>query len=83
MTSLAKRIPVGVGLLLFGVASCVAMLKGAELPTAMFRGIIAGFIGALFAWFPAYLIFAEPLPQPKAPQGLERLEEQFKTKTGQ
>ncbi len=83
MTSLAKKIPVGVGLLLFGVAACVAMLKGAGLPTAMIRGIIAGVIGALFALFPAYLIFSEPLPQPKAPPGLENLEEQFKPKTGQ
>lgn len=83
MTSIAKKIPVAVALLLFGVAACAAMLKGAELSTALVRGIIAGAIGALFAWFPAYLIFAEPLPQPKAPPGLERFEETFKTKVGQ
>lgn len=82
MTSLSKKIPVAVGLLLFGVAACVAMLKGAELPTAIIRGLIAGAIGALFAWFPAYLIFAEPLAQPKAPAGMESMEEQFKPKTG-
>ncbi len=70
-------------LLLFGVAACAAMLKGAELPTAVIRGIIAGAIGGLLAWFPAYLIFAEPLPQSKAPQGMEHLEEQFKTKSVQ
>lgn len=83
MTSLAKKIPVAAGLLLFGVAACVAMLKGAELPTALFRGIIAGAVGTLFAWFPAYLIFAEPLPEPKAPPGMEHIDEKFKTKAGQ
>lgn len=83
MTSLSKKIPVAVGLLLFGVAACVAMLKGAEIPTAMIRGIIAGAIGTVFAWFPAYLIFAEPLAQPKAPVGMEEMAEQFKAKTGQ
>ncbi len=83
MTSLAKKIPVAIGLLLFGVAACVALLKGAELPTAVIRGIIAGALGMLFAWFPAYLIFAEPLAQPKAPQGMESMQEQFKAKSGQ
>lgn len=82
MTTLAKKIPVAVGLLLFGVAACVAMLKGAELSTAIIRGIIAGAVGTLFAWLPAYLIFAGPLPQPKAPPGLEYMEEKFKPKTG-
>ncbi len=78
MTSLAKKIPVAVGVLLFGIAALVATVRGAELPTALLRGFIAGGIGILFAWFPAYLIFSDPLPQAKAPQGLERLDEKFK-----
>lgn len=82
MTSLAKKIPVAVGLLLFGVAACVAMLRGAEPPTALARGIVAGAIGTLFAWLPAYLIFADPLAQPKTPPGMESMEEKFNPKTG-
>ncbi len=80
MTSLAKKIPVATGLLLFGVAACVAMVKGAELPTALVRGILAGAAGTLFAWFPAYLIFDEPVAQPKAPPGMESMEDQFNPK---
>lgn len=77
MTSLARRIPLAAAVLFFGVAALAAVLMGAGFWTAFYRGLIAGVVAALFSFFPAYLIFAEPLPMAKAPSGAEHLEEKF------
>lgn len=73
--------PAAVGIIFFSVAACTSLFVGADILTAVQRGIIAGVASALFAWPLAYVLFEEEIPEPVAPEGLEHVAEKFKRKT--
>jgi hypothetical protein len=72
--------PATVGIIFFSVAACTSLYVGAEISTALWRGILAGIVSALFAGPLAYIIFEEEIPDPVAPEGLEHVAEKFKRK---
>lgn len=75
MTTFAKKFPVAVGILFFSVASASAMLSGAEILTALFRGMIAAAVSVVFAALFGYLLFSEKIPEAAVPEELAKLKE--------
>ncbi|MBI3795141.1 MAG: hypothetical protein HY280_10525 [Nitrospinae bacterium] len=82
MTSVAKKIPYLTAVLFFSVAGFLTLFRGGEITTAVTRGMLAGFIAYVFAALLAYITFSEKIPEAKAPEGLEELEYQFRSKVG-
>ncbi len=75
MTTFAKKFPVAVGILFFSVASSSAMLSGADLSTALFRGMIAAAVSVVFAALFGYLLFHEKIPEATVPEEIAKLRE--------
>lgn len=75
MTTFAKKFPVAVAILFFSVASASAMLSGAEILTALVRGMIAAAVSVVFAALIGYLLFSEKIPEAAVPEELAKLKE--------
>lgn len=70
MTSYIKKLPVAMGMLFFAVGCAAAIFGGADISTALFRGVVAAIPAALFSALLGYIIFYEKLPKAKVPEEL-------------
>ncbi|MBI5178547.1 MAG: hypothetical protein HZA04_04750 [Nitrospinae bacterium] len=80
MSTVIKKIPLALAGIFFAVAALVSMFKGAEVETAVLRGLVAGGVSIPFTWPLAYVLFSEKLPQATPPPGLEDLAKKFEAK---
>ncbi len=73
MTSYIKKLPIAMGTLFFAVGCAAAIFGGADISTALFRGVVAAVPAAIFSALMGYILFYEKLPEPEIPEELARL----------
>jgi len=77
MTDFARKFAPALGVFAFGVAGFVAMASGTEVLTALWRGLIAGFLFFLFGKLIAVALLYDPSGLPDSiPKDAFRLPEE-------
>lgn len=69
MTDFARKFPLALAVCAFGVAGFVAMASGVEVFTAIWRGLIAGFIFFVFGKLVSVALFYDPSGLPDSIPG--------------